>query len=74
MKVLALDGTEHTLRLPKTVNRLKSKLHIRAVKLITEIFPFDRIYEEVKIPKSLLFIDIFIPTIGLTIEVHGKQD
>ncbi len=44
--------------------------------IIKEIYPTCRFYEEVPIiveNKKKLFLDFYIPTFGLAIEVHGQQ-
>ena len=83
MKVTGFDGREHAL----TFNRFrgnskrdnKSSHHIRARELLSELFPYQRIYEEVTLPGSktistgLLYADFLIPNKYIIVEVHGKQ-
>ena len=58
----------------------KSSLHIKAKKLLDNLFPHDIILEEVslvgsktQIRRSTLRADFFIPNRNLIIEVHGEQ-
>lgn len=37
------------------------------------MFPGEVIYEEITVPGSSLYLDIFMPNIGLIVEVHGRQ-
>ena len=85
MKVKGINGKEYVWNLTSydvfnDDSRKRSKYHIRARKLIKEIFNSYRILEEVKLPgstslhrKSVLYLDFYIPTISLAIEVHGQQ-
>jgi len=54
----------------------KSKLHLRARKLLKDIHPTLQILEEIPIhvrKKELLYLDFYIPLIKTCIEVHGEQ-
>lgn len=74
MKVLGLDGKEYYLNTVKdSINDNKSQLHLAARQLLHSIFPLESIIEEVKIPRTRLFIDFFIPTKEIVVEVHGEQ-
>ena len=85
MKVKGINGKEYVWNLTSydvfnDDSRKRSKYHIRARKLIKEIFNSYRILEEVKLPgstslhrKSVLYLDFYIPTISLAVEVHGQQ-
>ena len=83
MKVTGFDGREHALtfkRFRGNSNRdNKSSHHIRARELLSELFPYQRIYEEVTLPGSktistgLLYADFLIPNKYIIVEVHGKQ-
>lgn len=64
----------------KIKEKNKSSLHKKAKLLLKEVYPFDRILEEIKLPgtkntrrRSLLSADFFIPNRNLVIEVHGEQ-
>lgn len=85
MKVVGINGKEYVWNLSEydvfnNDNRKRSKYHIRARNILKEIFNSYRILEEVKLPgsteshrKSVLYLDFYIPTISLAIEVHGQQ-
>ena len=85
MKAKGINGKEYVWNLTSydvfnDDSRKRSKYHIRARKLLKEIFNSYRILEEVKLPgstslhrKSVLYLDFYIPTISLAIEVHGQQ-
>jgi hypothetical protein len=85
MKAKGINGKEYVWNLTSydvfnDDSRKRSKYHIRARKLLKEIFNSYRILEEVKLPgstslhrKSVLYLDFYIPTISLAVEVHGQQ-
>ena len=85
MKVVGLNGREYNLNLQKydvkaNDKRKRSKHHVRARKLIKEVYHSYRILEEVKLPgststhkRSVLYLDFFIPNIRKDVEVHGRQ-
>jgi len=82
MNVKGLDGREYSWTPARNQSRSKEKssLHNKAKKLLEEIYPFDRILEEVSLPgsktsrrKSILRADLFIPNRSLIVEVHGEQ-
>ena len=85
MKVLGINGKEYVWNLTgydifNDDKRKRSRFHIRARNLLKEVFNSYRILEEVKLPgstelhrKSVLYLDFYIPSIKLAIEVHGKQ-
>jgi len=85
MKVVGLNGREYNINLKKYLVKkndktVKSKYHIAARELFAEMFSGYTVLEEVKLPgsrcpskKSALFLDFFIPTLMLGIEVHGRQ-
>ena len=85
MKVIGLNGREYNINLKKYIVKkndktVKSKYHIAARELLTEMFSGYTVLEEVKLPgsrcpskKSVLFLDFFIPSLMLGIEVHGRQ-
>jgi hypothetical protein len=85
LKVTGLNGREYNLNLQKydvkaNDKRKRSKHHVRARKLIKEVYHSYRILEEVKLPgstsahkRSVLYLDFFIPNIRKAVEVHGRQ-
>lgn len=85
MKVIGINGKEYIWNLSgydvfNDDKRKRSKFHIRARNLLKELFNSYRILEEVKLPgstelhrKSVLYLDFYIPSIKLAIEVHGQQ-
>ena len=85
MKVIGINGKEYIWNLTgydvfNDDKRKRSRFHVRARNLMKEIFNSYRILEEVKLPgstelhrKSVLYLDFYIPSIKLAIEVHGKQ-
>ena len=85
MKVKGLNKKEYTLDLGKYIvreddSKKRSKYHIAARNLLREIFSGYSVLEEVKLPgsrcpskKSVLFLDFFVPSAMLGIEVHGEQ-
>ena len=85
MKVTGLNGREYNLNLSKydvkaNDKKKRSKHHIRARKIIKEVYHSYRVLEEVKLPgststhkRSVLYLDFFIPNIKKAFEVHGRQ-
>lgn len=83
MKYKGFDGRVHPLSVTDyfvydNSRAAKSDLHLRARKLIKEMFPCDRILEEVTLPGSkkngsILYSDFLIPSQNIMIEVHGEQ-
>ena len=85
MKVVGLNGREYNINLKKYIVKrndktVKSKYHIAARELLAEMFSGYTVLEEVKLPgsrcpskKSVLFLDFFIPSLMLGVEVHGRQ-
>ena len=85
MKVLGLNGREYVWNLSKydvlkNDKRKRSRHHIRARKLLSDLYSSYRILEEVKLPgstalhrRSVLYLDFYIPNIRKAFEVHGRQ-
>jgi very-short-patch-repair endonuclease len=85
LKATGFSGREYTWNLNKydvydNDKKKRSKYHLRARKLLKEIYHSYRILEEVKLPgstashrRSVLYLDFFIPNLRLGIEVHGQQ-
>lgn len=82
MKVTGIDGKEYSWSLSSSEldDSSRSNLHIKARKIIQDVFPFDRFYEDVSLPgssqkgkNSILFGDFYIPVRSIMIEVNGAQ-
>jgi len=78
MKVQTLDGHIHSVRLEKYRKspKNKSSYHLKAREVLRELFPLHHVYEEVyvKLLKSnRAYLDFFIYSLGVVIEVHGEQ-
>ena len=85
MLIKGINGKEYKLNLSKYHNKQRShssKLHIQAREIVSSIFPYHCIYEEVRLPGSKevgvirtkdLYADFFIPTVRIMVEVHGQQ-
>ena len=81
MKVRDLNNEIHSWKLSGYVvaanqTRPRSKLHLAARELLTEVFPTVQILEEVLVPitrNERSYFDFYINTLKLTIEVHGQQ-
>lgn len=85
MKAVGFDGKTRTWNTSKHVisnddPRRRSNLHIRARKILQNLFLYDTILEEVSLPgshkpsrRSTLYADFFIPQRRLVVEVHGRQ-
>ena len=76
MLVTGLDGRQRKWK-PKSKPRTNaSDLHIRARLLLHQLYGNHNVLEEVSIkvkPKTNLYLDFYIPTLNLAVEVHGKQ-
>jgi len=82
VKIKGLDGREYSWH-PSNCQAScenRSSLHDKAKELLQEIFPYDRILEEISLPgsktairKSTLRADLYIPNRDLIVEVHGEQ-
>jgi hypothetical protein len=73
MWVTGLDGKEYNLKLRAGPNENSSSLHDSARSLLTELFSFCTIYEEVNLPGSRLRFDFFVPNKQLFVETDGRQ-
>lgn len=70
--MLGLDGRHHSIKLISKTRSNASSLHISARNILKELFPLYRIYEEVYIVSPPLYLDFFIPHIGV-FEINGSQ-
>ena len=84
MNVTGLDGkvwTWNPTRSQASVDeKNRSSFHKKAKMLLKEIYPYDRILQEVTLPgtktgsrKTLLYADLYIPNRDLMVEVHRQQ-
>ncbi len=81
MKARDLEGNIETWKLTgqivtATDKRSRSKLHVKARKILYELFPTMKILEEVPIkPRGTKtqYLDFYINQIKLAVEVHGQQ-
>ncbi len=74
MDFLGVDGKHYPVKINYSDN--KSELHKEALFLIKSLYPLIHIAEDtsIKINRSTtLFIDIMIFSLGVAIEVNGKQ-
>ena len=82
MNIIGLDGKNYNWNAAacQAVTENRSSLHLKAKELLVNLFPYDRILEEVSLPgskterrKSTLRADFFIPNRRMIVEVHGEQ-
>lgn len=74
MKVIGLDNREYSWGIHNSNPRGNaSSYHQRARTVLTEMFPFDKIAEELAIPSTRLYCDFYVPSAKLMVEVHGQQ-
>jgi len=81
MKARDLEGNIATWKLTgqivtATDKRSRSKLHVKARKILYELFPTMKILEEVPIKprgNKTQYLDFYINQIKLAVEVHGQQ-
>ncbi len=78
MKIKGLDGREYSWYLvgyqpSLSDERPRSELHLEVRSLLREIFPSDRLLEEVPLPSTGLFADFYLPQRKLMVEAHGRQ-
>ncbi len=80
MLIINLDGEQYNWkakgRSANNIVRPCSNLHKKARILLQEIYPLELILEEVLIPITNsvnLYLDFYIPSLKLSIEVNGKQ-
>lgn len=73
MKLKGLDGKEYNVSVIPKQNTNASKNHLNIRDLLKEMYPYEIVVEEFKIPGTRLFCDFFLPSKKLVIEVHGEQ-
>ncbi len=69
------DKREYTLKLKKVNNKFQSQYHEKAYMLIKKMYTLYPMYEETKLcgTKNDLYLDLFIPSLKIAIEVQGQQ-
>lgn len=79
-KVVDLDGNIVNWNLSGGISKAnrqnKSELHLRARKILKELYPTFQILEELSIPlrrSENLYLDFYMPLNKKCIEVHGEQ-
>lgn len=85
MKFTGLNGRTYNIDLSKYLvkeddTRKRSQYHLAARELLKELYKGYYVYEEMKLPgsrkpnmQSVLYLDFYIPSFDLGIEVHGQQ-
>ena len=82
MKIIGLDDKEYSWIPSHNIiqTEVRSGLHNKAKDLLKQLYPNDRILEELILPgtktnnrKSTLKADFFIPMRNIIVEVHGEQ-
>lgn len=82
IKYLGFDGKTYSVDFRKYVvredKRKRSAPHIKVREILKELFPFDIVAEEFKLPGSkrghgILYADFLVPLHNLMVEVHGEQ-
>ncbi len=84
MLVQTLDGVEYEWRISEKIakgnRRTTSKGHALAKRLIHELYPCCRFYEEVPVilqtsgrQKTEVYLDFYLPSLSTAIEVQGQQ-
>jgi hypothetical protein len=63
--------TGHTVA--EDATRPRSELHLKARQMIKDLYPLDKVCEELAIPGEHLFCDFYLPLRKKMIEVHGEQ-
>lgn len=54
-------------------SRKRSSLHLRARDILRDMFPTQRVLEEVVLPGTSLKADFYLPSFKKMVEVHGEQ-
>lgn len=83
MKFRGFDGRDYSITVAdytvyETDTRSKSSLHMRARTLLKQMFPCDKVLEEVTLPGSrksgsVLYADFLLPSKRIMVEVQGEQ-
>lgn len=73
MKIIGLDGKEYKWMM-KGCKPKESSFHITVRKILKDLYPLDRILEEVPLPGSHgLSCDFYLPSRKKMIECNGRQ-
>jgi very-short-patch-repair endonuclease len=73
--VQTLDGHQYSLKLKDKKSNNKSKLHLKARRLLKQLTSA-RVIEEVPIKITrgqILYLDFFVPSFKCAVEVNGRQ-
>ena len=79
MKIIGTNGQEITIDIRQNKHPVrseaacKSKLQYRCGQILREKFPHDPILDELPIPGHGIFLDFFLPTYKIVIEIDGRQ-
>jgi hypothetical protein len=80
MQVRTLDDVDYEWKIPDKViqgnTRKTSSYHGKAKEILLGLYPMFAIYEEVPIRvknRKTLYLDFYIQTLNLAIEIHGAQ-
>lgn len=79
MRVKGLDNREYSWYLvgyqpAADDSRPRSELHLQVRKVLKDLFPMQKILEEVPLPGTgKLFADFYLPQLKLMVEAHGRQ-
>ncbi len=74
MRVKDLSGKDHAWPLGKYVGKINnnaSSLHVRVREFLAAYYPALQVIEEVYAPGEKLFLDLYIPTLKIAIEVQS---
>lgn len=73
MKVYDTSGKLHNWT-PKSNPRFRpSSYHESALALVRQLYSVDQILEEVYLPGENMYLDIFLPSRKLAVEIQGEQ-
>jgi len=68
-----VDNKEYKILHKNNKTRKHSSLHNKTKQLLKELFPYETVWEEVKIPKHKLYVDFILPSLKIAIECQGRQ-
>lgn len=73
MKVYDTSGKLHKWSPTSNPRFNASSYHVKALELLKNLYPLDFIIEEAAVPGENLYLDFFIPSRQLVVEVNGEQ-